>query len=146
MSIQINSVYRNPLTMVTSAQQRNIFFGKNKSADQTTDLQIKQQHLQNTLLLMKSTGSDSSISTEAQQEKLEVALEKVSAELRSVKNDISQDRLLSSTEKVQMSNQTLSDLKLRDTYEKSTQAEIGIYQLKREENAGYHISFVPYHD
>lgn len=147
MSTQIRPGYINPLTTMTSTKQGHSLFGKNRIADKAADLQTKQQQLQNTLLLMKSTGTDSGVSTVEQQEKLQAELEKVSEELQAAKNDAPQAAMISSTEKVQASSTAPSYSTLRmDTYEESAK-EVkapGIYYLRCEENSGYHISFIPY--
>lgn len=141
MSIQVN-----PLTTMNHAKHIQPVLGKNKISDQTTDLRMKQQQLQNTLLLMKSIGSDSGVSTIEQQEKLKAALEKVSQKLQAARNDMPQEKLLSPVENGNA--RAFSDTKLSiDTYEKGTkEVTTGIYQLKQEENLGYHISFVPYNE
>lgn len=147
MSIQIRSGYINPLTTMTNTKQGNLLFGKNKMDNQAADLQIKRQQLQNTLLLMKSTGSDSGVSTVEQQKKLQDELEKVSKELQTAKKKVPNDATLSQTDNVSVSHKTLSDVKSRvDTYEKGVKevTASGVYQLSHEKNSGYHISFIPY--
>lgn len=147
MSIQIRPGYSNPLTARTDTKERFLNFGKNQ-ADKTADLQAKQQQLQNTLLLLKSTGTDSGAPTVEQQEQLQAALEQVSDELRAAKNDVAQAAAPASTETVQRpTDSAFSNARPRvDTYEKQTgeTASPGIYQLLREEASGYRISFVPY--
>ena len=147
MSIQIRPGYSNPLTARTDTKERFLNFGKNQ-ADKTADLQARQQQLQNTLLLLKSTGTDSGVSTAEQQEQLQAALEQVSDELRAAKKDISQAAAPASTETVQRpADLTSSTVRPRlDTYEKQTgeTASPGIYQLMKEGASGYRISFVPY--
>ena len=146
MSIQIRLGYSNPLTARTDTKERFLNFGKNQ-ADKTADLQARQQQLQNTLLLLKSTGTDSGVSTAEQQEQLQAALEQVSDELRAAKNDVVQ-AAHASTETVQRPAELASaNARPRmDTYEKQTGETVspGIYQLLREESSGYRISFVPY--
>lgn len=147
MSVQVRPGYINPLTTMTSTKLGHSFLEKNRTTDKTTDLQTKQQQLQNALLLLKSTGTDSGVSTAEQQEKLQAQLEKVSKELQSAKNDIPQEAALSPSEKVQENHTAFSHTRLQmDTYEKSTKEvrSPGIYQLKREKISGYHISFTPY--
>ncbi len=147
MSLQIRSGYINPLTTMTSPKQGRTFFGNNRPADKAADLQTKQQQLQNTLLLMKSTGTDSGVSTAEQQEKLQADLEKVSEELQAVKNDVPQAEMLSSVEKAQGTSIASSAAQPRmDTYEQSAQkiASSGIYQVHQGQNSGYQISFIPY--
>lgn len=147
MSIQIRPGYSNPLTARTDTKERSLNFGKNQ-ADKTADLQARQQQLQNTLLLLKSTGTDSGVSTAEQQEQLQAVLEQVSDELRAAKNDVTQAAASASTETVQRPAELASaNARPRmDTYEKQTgeTASPGIYQLLREESSGYRISFVPY--
>lgn len=147
MSIQVRPGYTNPLTTMTHSKQGHTLWGKSRMADKAADLQTKQQQLQNTLLLMKSTGTDQGVSTVEQQEKLQAELEKVSEELRAIKNHVPQDVEFSQTEQEPVCHTSPSSSKLRmDTYEKGAKkVEVpGIYQLKREENSRYHISFIPY--
>lgn len=147
MSLQVRPGYINPLTTMTSTKQGHTLLGKNSPADKAEELQTKQQQLQNTLLLMKSTGTDSGVSTVEQQEKLQVELEKVSEEIRAAKNDVPQAEMLSQVKKTQEVSTASSATRPRmDTYEKSAKEvqSPGIYQVRREQNSGYQISFIPY--
>lgn len=131
MSLQIRPGYTNPLTAMTHTKQIHPSLGKHDSVDKTAELQTKQQPLQNTLLLIKSTGTDGGASSVEQQKTLQAELEEVSKELQSAKNDVS---LNSSATKLRM-----------DTYEKRVEElSSGIYQVQREKNSNYHISFLPY--
>jgi len=87
MAIPIRPGYINPLTMMadkkavqklgpTAARQT-------EQADKIAELQTKQQQLQNQVLLLKATGTDSAGATAETQKVVEEALEKVTAELRS---------------------------------------------------------------
>lgn len=147
MSLQVRPGYSNPLTAMTSSKQGHTCFGKNRPADKAADLQTKQQQLQNTLLLMKSTGTDSGVSTAEQQEKLQEDLEKVSEELQAAKHDVPQAEMLSRAEKTQSSSTASTAARPRmDTYEKCAKEvpSPGIYQVRREQKSGYQISFIPY--
>lgn len=147
MSLQVRPGYINPLTTMTSTKQGHTLLGKNSPADKAAELQTKQQLLQNTLLLMKSTGTDSGVSTVEQQEKLQVELEKVSEEIQAAKNDVPQAEMLSQVKKTQEVSTASSAARPRmDTYEKSAKEvqSPGIYQVQREQNSGYQISFIPY--
>ncbi len=147
MSLQVRPGYINPLTTMTSTKQGHTLLGKNSPADKAEELQTKQQQLQNTLLLMKSTGTDSGVSTVEQQEKLQVELEKVSEEIRAAKNDVPQAEMLSQVKKTQeVSTASSATRPKMDTYEKSAKEvqSPGIYQVRREQNSGYQISFIPY--
>lgn len=147
MSLQVRPGYINPLTTMTSTKQGHTLLGKNSPADKAEELQTKQQQLQNTLLLMKSTGTDSGVSTVEQQEKLQVELEKVSEEIRAAKNDVPQAEMVSQVKKTQEVSTASSAARPRmDTYEKSAKEvqSPGIYQVRREQNSGYQISFIPY--
>lgn len=147
MSIQIHCGYNNALTTMTRTKQGNSLFEKNKISNQAKDLQTKQQQLQNTLLLMKSTGSDSGASTVEQQKKLQAALEKVSKELQTAKKEIPKDEMLSQAEQVSTNHTAYSYGKSNvDTYEKGVKemTALGIYQLSHGKNFEYHISFIPY--
>lgn len=148
MSLQVRSGYINPLTTMTNTKQDHTLFGKNNPADKAADLQTKQQQLQNTLLLIKSTGTDGGVSTAEQQEKLQAELEKISEELQAAKNDVPQVEMLSQAEKAQgisTVDSTTTRPKM-DIYEERVK-EIpspGIYQVRRKQNSGYQVSFIPY--
>lgn len=148
MSLQVRSGYINPLTTMTNTKQGHTLFGKNNPADKAADLQTKQQQLQNTLLLIKSTGTDGGVSTAEQQEKLQAELEKISEELQAAKNDVPQVEMLSQAEKAQgisTVDSTTTRPKM-DIYEERAK-EIpspGIYQVRRKQNSGYQVSFIPY--
>ncbi len=90
MSIQIKSGYINLLAMMSQNKAQS---GKQidiKTADSSNEmkkLQIKQQQLQNEMLLIKTTGSDS-ISNSAERLKLmKEKLEEVSNHIREVRKD-----------------------------------------------------------
>lgn len=147
MSMQVRPGYTNPLMTRNDTAQRFLNFGKNQTG-KTADLQAKQQQLQNTLLLLKSTGTDCGASNAEQQEQVQKALEQVSDELQAVKNDVVYAATSVSTETAQRpTDSPFSEPGPRmDTYEKQTgeMASPGIYQLLRGESSGYRISFVPY--
>lgn len=67
MSLQVRPGYVNPLTIMkenknnpTKRQMGNV---QDDKADKLTDLRSKQQSLQNEIILLKSTGSDSAGNT-----------------------------------------------------------------------------------
>lgn len=126
MSIQMRPDYINPLSTMTHMKQGYMPWGKVGSADKVTDLQAKQQKIQNSLLLMNSTGTDSGISTEEQEEKLQAELEKVSEELRTARKAVPQEAMASSKEIIQQ--------KRFDTYEaQPRQQSAGVYQVTHDE-------------
>lgn len=100
------------------------------NAHDTATLQTKRQQLQNTLLLLKATGTDSGAMNEEPLKNVQKELETVSAELRAAKNHPSAQ---------------MPPSPHRDRYEAIMGAgeAPGIYQLRQEE-AGYRISFSPY--
>lgn len=134
MSLQVRPEYINPLTTMASSKQGHAFFRKNDNpADKAADLQTKQQQLQNTLLLMKSAGTDSGVSTTEQKEKLQAELEKVSEELQAAKSDVPQAEMLSCTEKTHEVSTASAVTRLKmDTYEESAKEVLspGIYQVQ----------------
>lgn len=91
MSMEIRKNYVNPLTMMKTHQKQKLQKAASSSQDHSNrikELQSKQQQLQNTLLLMKSTGSDSSGISPENQKALEKKLEEVSQELQATKSEL----------------------------------------------------------
>ena len=89
MSMEIRKNYVNPLTMMNTNRNQKLRLASAGTRDQAgkiKELQSKQQQLQNTLLLMKSTGSDSSKMSPENQKALEEKLEEISRELKSAKS------------------------------------------------------------
>lgn len=117
---------------LSPAARRTIY--RTDSADKVKELQLRQQQLQNTMLLMKASGSDSSSMPEETQKVLEKEMDQVSLDLRAAK-----------AEELKMGK---PDAVLRphtDVYEKESlhTASPGIYQMAGNKN-GYEISFLPY--
>lgn len=158
MSLQVRPGYVNPLTMMkenksAKGKTANVQDGK---PDKLTELRTKQQSLQNEMLLLQSTGSDSSGNTSEKLEALKSKLEEVSTDLRTAKTDSSgstEKALLSQLQKSErtslQSKDKSSALNLKpdfDTYEKTEKesALSGIYSLKADQENSYKISFSPY--
>ncbi len=146
MAIQIRPGYINPLTMVadkkavqklgpTTARQT-------EQVDKVAELQTKQQQLQNQVLLLKATGTDSSGATAETQKVVEEALEKVTAELRSANRNVVQDA--EPVEQTHSDTQSAARI-TKDLYKprEDDSASPGIYQVEKDE-VGYKISFSPY--
>lgn len=165
MSIQIRPIYMNPLTMIKGqgpgVGQRII--GQRKPSDKVRELQLRQQQLQNEILLRKAAGSDSGGISPEQQNVMEKKLEELSAELRAAKADHSEDAVneqktvgqqLSPLDRAENADirsvvERASCIKRnRDIYEKSMEApeSAGLYQLKLEEGKPYSISFLRYEE
>lgn len=136
MPLQVRPGYVNPLT--TLKENRNNPLRKqtgniqNDKPDKLTDLRIKQQTLQNEMLLMQSSGSDSGGDTSEKLKVLQEKLKEVSDDLRVTRNNSS------STE-----NKTVKPD--YDTYEKTEKeaAHPGIYRLERDQENNYLISHLP---
>ena len=90
MSIQIKSGYINLLAMMSQNKAQS---GKQidiKTADSSNEmkkLQIKQQQLQNEMLLIKTTGSDSTSNSAERLKLMKEKLEEVSNHIREVRKD-----------------------------------------------------------
>lgn len=140
MSMKIRPDYINPLTMLDKNAAPKIDRPTAKQTDKVSALQTKQQQLQNQVLLLKASGTDSAGATAETQKVLEAELEKVSTELRTAKADTS--RAVEQVESVQLENLR----PVRDLYEpeKAQTASPGIYQVEKDEQQGYRISFLPY--
>ncbi len=146
MSMQIRPGYINPLTMMADKKfVRKLGQPAAKQAEQVdkvAELQTKRQQLQNQMLLLKATGTDSAGAAAETEKVVAEALEKVTAELRSANQ-----AGLQAAEKVE---QTCPDTQsatktTKDLYEpkKADAASPGIYQVEKDKE-GYKISFLPY--
>lgn len=101
---------------------------------------MKRQQLQNQILLLKATGTDTAdLSAESQRE-LETALEEVTAELRAAKSALTQP-----AETVKEHPASIEVPKM-DTYEPGTQENLsfGSYYLEKDKDNGCKIIFTPY--
>ena len=149
MAIQMRPDYVNPLTMKKAVPKlgqpaAQPAAQQGKQADKVTELQSKQQQLQNQMLLLKATGTDSAGATAETQKVVAEELEKVTAELRSAKGSSTQ-----ATEQVEQAHLDTRSSAVRpskDLYEpeKADAASPGIYQIEKDEEQGYKISFSPY--
>lgn len=84
--MKIRPDYVNPLTMMAGKiAQHQPAAQKDGEADKVAELQTKHQQLQNKMLLLQATGTDSAEATAETRKVVEAELEKVTAELRSVK-------------------------------------------------------------
>jgi len=146
MAMQIRPGYINPLTMMADKTfVRKLGQPAAKQAEQVdkvAELQTKRQQLQNQMLLLKATGTDSAGATAETEKVVEEALKKVSAELRSASKD--------GLEAAEQVEQTCPDMQsasktTKDLYEpkKTDTASPGIYQVEKDKE-GYKISFLPY--
>lgn len=117
---------------------------KQGKADKVAELQTKQQQLQNQMLLLKATGTDSAGATAETQKIVAEELEKVSTELRSAKENSTQ--AADQVEQAHFDAQPSAVKASRDLYEpgKANTASPGIYQIEKDEEQGYKISFSPY--
>lgn len=148
MAMQIRPDYVNPLTMMAdkNAAQKlgQPSVPKGGSADKVTELQTKQQQLQNQMLLLKATGTDSAGATAETQKVVEAELEKVAAELRTAKGSSAQ--AVEQTEQTRLNAQPATVRRNMDLYEpeKAKTASPGIYRVEEDSEQGYKISFSPY--
>lgn len=157
MSLQVRPGYVNPLTTMKENRNNPVkkHITKDSKTDKLTELRSKQQSLQSEMLLMKSTGSDSSGNTSEKLEALQKKLEDVSSDLRTAKNRSSGTvekaalSKLNKTGKTKFQSEdksTASSLKPDvDTYEKPDKESLssGIYRLEADESR-YKVSFSPY--
>lgn len=139
MSMNVRPDYINPLTMMDKKNTQKLGQPSASQKDTVSELQTKQQQLQNQMLLLKATGTDATANPNTQKA-LAVELEKVSAELRTAKADPSQ--LAVQVDETQSTCAKRS----QDWYEseKTQTAAPGIYQVEKDEEQGYRISFLPY--
>lgn len=144
MSMKIRPDYINPLAVLEKKAVPKLGPSAAKQADKVSELQTKQQQLQNQVLLLKASGTDSAGAAAETQKILEAELEKVSSELRTAKADTGQ--IAEQIDSAQLEAQPSSSQLRRDLYEpgkKSTPLP-GIYKVEKDEELGYKISFLPY--
>ena len=105
-------------------------------ADKVKALQLRQQQLQNTMLLMKASGSDSSSLPEETQEILQKKLDEVSLDLRAAKAEAPRQEMAETAPQSRV-----------DRYEMESREmdAPGIYQIAKN-TQGYEISFMPYRE
>lgn len=139
MSMKVRPDYINPLTMMDKKNTQKLGQSGVSQKDTVSELQTKQQQLQNQMLLLKATGTDATADPDTQKA-LAAELEEVCAELRTAKADPRQV-----VERMD-ERQSISTKRNQDWYEseKAQTAAPGIYQVERGEEQGYRISFLPY--
>lgn len=138
MQIQFNNSHISPL----AAQSRNrqailpVPAVRNTQADKAAELQAKRQGLQNEILLMRGTSSDSAELSAERLKNLEAELEEITAELRAPETP-------SVTE---LAADARASRRPMDWYEpeKPDTSSAGIYRLERDKENGYSISYAPY--
>lgn len=140
MSLAVKEGYVNPLTMMGQKENgltKASSGAKREETHEVDDLLLKQQALQNQIVLLKS-GSSSGGSAKIQKN-LEKQLKEISTELQSAKTEAvstkgSQEALMS------------AEKQSFDTYEKNAkQTESpGQYQVQGNQEKGFQVSFSPY--
>lgn len=137
MPMAIKPGYVNPLTMMGQKKSglTTPLFPQQKTGekDATQDLQARQQSLQNSILLLKST-TDGAAGTPEMQEVLQEKLKEITAELKAAKAQEPQAAVS-------------QPVKERfDRYETGAGPidSPGLYQIQKDGENGYHILFSPY--
>lgn len=137
MPMAIKPGYVNPLTMMGQKKSglTTPLFPQQKTGekDATQDLQARQQSLQNSILLLKST-TDGAAGTPEMQEVLQEKLKEITAELKAAKAQEPQAAVS-------------QPVKERfDRYETGSgpRDSPGLYQIQKDGENGYHILFSPY--
>lgn len=140
MPMNICPNYINPLAMLDKKAAPKLGRPSAKQPDKVSELQTKQQQLQNQVLLLKASGTDSAGAAAETQKVLEAELEKVSTELRTAKADTG--RAAEQVESARLESLHPN----RDLYgpTQSQAASPGIYQVEKDGQQGYKISFLPY--
>ncbi len=90
MTMQIRPGYVNPLSMVKGSKlnpKAGEAMKQGEGSGDIRELQARQQQLQNTMLMMKASGSDSSGMSPEMEKRMEKELEKVSKELKKAKKE-----------------------------------------------------------
>lgn len=132
MSMQVRPGYVNPLAMMDRNSAQRPKPSAAKQADTVSELQTKQQQLQNQVLLLKASGTDGAGSGDMQKA-LEARLKEVSAELRTAKADVSPS-----------AEQEPSAARSRwDRYEPEQEPPVspGIYRVERDGERGFQLSW-----
>lgn len=149
MAIQMRPGYVNPLAMKKAVPKlgqptTQPAAKQGKQTDKVTELQTKQQQLQNQMLLLKATGTDSAGATAETQKIVAEELEKVTAELRSAKG--SGVQAMEQAGQARLDTQPTAARPNKDLYqpENADTAFPGIYQVEKDEEQHYKISFLPY--
>lgn len=94
MSMQVKPGYLNPLTTVKSSKLNpgaGKAMGQLGGTGEVRDLQVRQQQLQNTMLLMKATSADGGGISEKTEKAIEKKMEEVNTELRKAKAERNKD-------------------------------------------------------
>jgi len=141
MSLQVRANYINPLSMKKQqSQTETAFRSPNPKGDLAEQLQRKRQQLQNQILLLKATGTDTADLSAESQKELESALEEVTAELRAAKSELSPP-----SEAVKEHPSHMKAPKM-DTYKPDMQEKLsfGSYHPEKDKDNGYKIIFTPY--
>lgn len=144
MPLSVKPGYINPLSMMGQKRNglspNNLSAQKDKKESNLQNLQMKQQTLQNQILLLKST-TNGAVGENGSQEVLEKQLEEVTAELRTVK---SQEVI-----PAEDMEHSVSNMKRFDIYEKGIESELEeerfprVYQIDKENgcNVGKNTGF-----
>lgn len=145
MSMKLRPDYINPLTAMNAKKagsQLNQPFSK--PTDKVAELRTKQQQLQNQMLLLKASGTDNAGASADTQKVLEEELKQVNTALRSAKANpvLAADE----AEPSRPEKPATGTRHNRDRYEPEQNVPLspGIYQVKKDEEQGRKISFLPY--
>lgn len=159
MPLPVRPDYVNPLTTREDRGNHRPGFqpaGQNSKSDKVSKLQSKQQQLQNELLMMKTSGTDTAGASVEKVKLIEKKLEEVSANIKSAQseNQVSTDKAsLSNLKKASETGQasellarSSANIRQKDYYEKGSESKAspGIYQAKPVEGNRFKISFAPY--
>lgn len=141
--MRVRTNYVNPLAMMDKKQggQETAFRAGKRNAS-AEELQNKRQQLQNQMLLLKASGTDSASGSEELQKELETALEKVAADLQFAK-----------AEAVRAPHTAEDCAAIKhspdyDCYESggSEPESFGCYYPKKDEEMGWRMIFEPYQE
>ncbi len=87
MSMRVRADFVNPLSAMEGRSRAAVHVPRQGGRETAERLQVRRQQLQNQMLLLKATGTDAAGASAESQQKLEGALEEVTAALQAAKND-----------------------------------------------------------
>lgn len=145
MAVQMRPGYVNPFTAMSDRKPgtipRTLNARPGGKQDRIAELQSRQQTLQNRMLLLKATGTDSAGAAAETQKAVAAELEEVTDELKRAEVNGAQD-----PDTVHGDARSVGWSSDRDRWvpERSGSQSPGLYRVRKDEAGGYRILFSPY--
>lgn len=145
MAVQMRPGYVNPFTAMSDRKPgtipRTLNARPGGKQDRIAELQSRQQTLQNRMLLLKATGTDSAGAAAETQKPVAAELEEVTDELKRAEVNGAQDPDTVHGDARSVGWSSDSD---RWVPERSGSQSPGLYRVRKDEAGGYRILFSPY--